>query len=752
MTPTRKQVAKLVVPFALLLLSCVMSESGPISTASPDESAKTFHEMPWAPLSSPDPELSFLRRVLDVDPEKRLTALQDVYDDKKLSQRIRGLAAFASGREALKRRQTKKAVESFGASEIMYTELSGYALYSIARELESSDSTSALKALTLLEASYPNFQLIDEARILFARLLDARGDKIKAVLVLKPAVGSKDEVVRGRALEEIAKLLSALGRNEEAVRYLEMLYYELPGHDRASNARRWLVRIRKKLPEVSDTYLYGLAFNRAQQFVKDKRYHDAYKEFASILKRFPNIADTDLVRLRMAISQYHRRQLTASIANFKRVDRKELVPEALFYRAEVARRLQHRATFFERVSDLEKWYPDNVWTERALWSLGQYYETKNKFDLALQQYEKQLQRFPMGAHATEANWRIAWRAFRTGRFEDAGFGFEIASRDSLGVSGLGRCLYWAGRSYQKAGRLKRAEEFFHQVVLGFQNSYYGRKAIKRLGEIQSQDDSEVRLGLASEGIVLTDVLQVERKKRQRRIAELFVLGYSEQAALEAETAVTGYPDDIPFHLMAAWIRFNEGRNLETVVAVRDAFPFLHAATGDLVPKPIWKLFYPLVFRDQLENHATDRGLDPYLVAALIRQESVFNPFARSRAGARGLMQVMPATGRQMAREERRRYTSRDLFDPNINIRYGTLYLNNVLKQFKGRIDYALAAYNAGPTRVKRWTNMDMSIDPEIFIEEIPFDETRNYVKLVLRNEMLYRRLYGGVKLPDAAAQ
>ena len=116
------------------------------------------------------------------------------------------------------------------------------------------------------------------------------------------------------------------------------------------------------------------------------------------------------------------------------------------------------------------------------------------------------------------------------------------------------------------------------------------------------------------------------------------------------------------------------------------------------------------------------------------------------------MQVMPATGRQMAREERRRYTSRDLFDPNINIRYGTLYLNNVLKQFKGRIDYALAAYNAGPTRVKRWTNMDMSIDPEIFIEEIPFDETRNYVKLVLRNEMLYRRLYGGVKLSDAAAQ
>jgi len=137
-----------------------------------------------------------------------------------------------------------------------------------------------------------------------------------------------------------------------------------------------------------------------------------------------------------------------------------------------------------------------------------------------------------------------------------------------------------------------------------------------------------------------------------------------------------------------------------------------------------------------------RGLDPYLVAALIRQESTFNPRVRSRAGARGLMQIIPATGRELARQERRTYKTRDLYNPEINILYGTRYLKTLLARFNGRVDYALASYNAGPHRVKRWTGMDMSIDPEVFIEDIPFDETRAYVKLVLRNEMLYRRLYG----------
>ena len=105
------------------------------------------------------------------------------------------------------------------------------------------------------------------------------------------------------------------------------------------------------------------------------------------------------------------------------------------------------------------------------------------------------------------------------------------------------------------------------------------------------------------------------------------------------------------------------------------------------------------------------------------------------------MQIMPRTGRTLARQHRQPFKTRDLYDPEVNIRYGTHYLKEVLDRFGGRLDYALASYNAGPHRVKAWTGMDLTLDSEEFIEEIPFTETRNYVKLVLRNEMLYRHLY-----------
>ena len=158
------------------------------------------------------------------------------------------------------------------------------------------------------------------------------------------------------------------------------------------------------------------------------------------------------------------------------------------------------------------------------------------------------------------------------------------------------------------------------------------------------------------------------------------------------------------------------------------------------------MLYPLRYQDRVRSQSARRRLDPYLVAGLIRQESAFVARTQSHVGARGLMQIMPATGRSLARLEGIRYSVSRLYDPAVNIRFGTRYLRQLLDRFGTRPDYALAGYNAGPHRVRAWTGMDLSIPAEIFIEEIPFPETRNYVKLVLRNEMLYRRFY-----PELAA-
>ena len=139
------------------------------------------------------------------------------------------------------------------------------------------------------------------------------------------------------------------------------------------------------------------------------------------------------------------------------------------------------------------------------------------------------------------------------------------------------------------------------------------------------------------------------------------------------------------------------------------------------------------------------------MAALIRQESSFDPGAVSRAGARGLMQIMPATGRALARTLRLRYRRSSLHDPGTSLRLGTLYLRQMLNRFDGRVEQALAAYNAGPRRVRAWRKARPGLSAEEFIESIPFTETRNYVKIILAAREQYRWIHSLAPAPATAA-
>ena len=733
-----------------LLGLLVAASKPPVATEEATPTVSTG--VPWEPLSRLSPELLHVSTLLSSGakqkPQQRVQ-LEALNKDTTRPAITRGLAAFALGISYSGQRNSAKAIESFRAPEIEATELGGYALHYLARDLESRDPGAALDALGQLESRFPEFAQIDAARLRYARLLNSKGERDEAVRILKRAARSNDEKLRGDALDEVSKVLVQLGRYQEAVEALETLYYELPRHARASNGGVRLTRVRKKLPEPPPAHLYELQFKRAELLMEKGRYGDAYNNFASILKRYAKVADTNLVRLRMATCQYRRRQLTASLVNFKKVQKEELVPESLFYQSEVARR-KRRKDYPTRVAELVNRFPKSRWTEAGLFSLADYHASNDEPDAAYGYYRHIVAHFPRGEHYVESRWKVLFELFRSGRYEEAAFGFEETAREQPGADELPRFLYWAGRAYQEAGRFDRAEPLFRQVLLGYQNTYYGRRALEHLSQLKGQRASLAAIEAAREGIDLGDALAVQRGDIQRRIAQLLAVGLVESALGEAKTAVQGKRDDAAFLAMAAWIHSDQKRNLQAIITIREAFPFYVSATGDLLPRPIWELFYPLPYWEPVERLSVQRGLNPYLVAALIRQESTFNPRVRSRAGARGLMQIMPATGRNLARQERRKYNLAELYNPESNILYGTRYLKEVLERFNGRVDYALAGYNAGPHRVKGWTGMDMTIDPEVFIEDIPFDETRGYVKLVLRNEMLYRRLYAVAEVKAAA--
>jgi soluble lytic murein transglycosylase len=175
--------------------------------------------------------------------------------------------------------------------------------------------------------------------------------------------------------------------------------------------------------------------------------------------------------------------------------------------------------------------------------------------------------------------------------------------------------------------------------------------------------------------------------------------------------------------------------------LKHALPFYTSAPIDTIPLSYWKILFPQQYWTAIEQYAGKNGLDPYMVASLIRQESEFNPGAISGANAWGLMQLLPSVGKSMAKEEGiHHFNEVELLNPETNIRLGTRYLKQTLDHFDGQPAYAFAAYNAGDSRVTDWQSIGKYHGMDEFVESIPFTETRDYVQAILRNESIYRAL------------
>jgi soluble lytic murein transglycosylase len=184
-----------------------------------------------------------------------------------------------------------------------------------------------------------------------------------------------------------------------------------------------------------------------------------------------------------------------------------------------------------------------------------------------------------------------------------------------------------------------------------------------------------------------------------------------------------------------------GETAHAMRLMKRAVPFYTSAPIDSMPISYWRILFPQTYWQEIKESAAENGLDPYMVAALIRQETEFNPNAVSPKNAYGLMQLLPSVGKEMAKQEGiHHFETNELVDPATNIRLGTRYLKETLDKFGNKPQYAFAAYNAGDNRVLDWQAIGHYRDMDEFVESIPFTETREYVQAIIRNEEIYREL------------
>jgi soluble lytic murein transglycosylase len=295
-----------------------------------------------------------------------------------------------------------------------------------------------------------------------------------------------------------------------------------------------------------------------------------------------------------------------------------------------------------------------------------------------------------------------------------------------------QAAYWAGRAHLAQGDAAGARERFRQAREADPVSYYAVLAAKRLDEAYwpVKLDEAPPLDAALKGRVEASLAAADL---------LSDAGLYRDASAEADRLVRRAGDDRATLYALAEALAVRGFTVHGVRMGRAM-----EAKGEKQNVRLLRILYPYNYREMLAGEARERGLDPFLVAALTRQESVFQPRALSGAGARGLMQVMPATGAGLAGSAGvEGWTPELLFNPEINAHLGIRLLSAQMRRYGGRLPYVFSAYNAGEGRVTRWSRFPEARDMEVFTERIPFDETREYVKVLTRNIALYRGLYGG---------
>jgi soluble lytic murein transglycosylase len=354
-------------------------------------------------------------------------------------------------------------------------------------------------------------------------------------------------------------------------------------------------------------------------------------------------------------------------------------------------------------------------------------EDLNREADAITAYRAVAAQFPNREAAAASLWRLGWMAWVKRDVTSAQKSWTRLAE--LGSAGAYRmpALYWTGRAREQVGTAS-ATDLYNQILAEAPRSYYGMLAAGRLGRTREGGVSG-QIALPQEPReALTDDSSLARVVLLRRINLI------EEAASELEEAVQGAVSD-PVRLYGMASVYIEAERYHMALRImRRHFQTL-AATGDpSLPRAFWEMFYPYAWRDEMRDAAQRRGIDPYLVAAVVREESSYYPKATSPVGARGLMQLMPTTARLMS-------PGGDLEDPGFNIELGTRFLAGLMREFNDP-RLALAAYNAGPTRVRQWLSSRRSDDIEAFVEQIPFDETRLYVKKVVLSWDEYRRIYG----------
>ncbi len=648
-------------------------------------------------------------------------------------------AYLALGHAYLLDKRYAEAVASFRLARQDGAALADFADFLAARADQAAGDNAAAEALLHGFAQrYPDSIFVDQAPELEASSLLALKDVAGARQVLVAAEQTDAAVRPGYQLIE-AEVAAALGQTDEAVRIYKQL---LLNHPLGPEAGVALASLNDLGAILTTTELRSLG----DAYYNAGRYEEASEQYRALLRQTSIAAKsraTFAVDAAACDLKLHR--LTMSEAQSLADTPDENGARRDYLLIELARDRDDLDAQKTIVAEMETRFPGSPWLAKALFDSGNIYLLRREYPTAIAYYSTLAKLFPQSRHAAAAHWRAAWLTYRIGNYAEAARLCDEQIRLYPSADESVAALYWRGRLYETFDHQPaQAAAHYRAIVRADQHYFYAQMARQRLtamGGLLSGALPELQPQLYRFQPPPAPALMQSFPADSPHLAKARLLanaGLNEYIAQE----IAADPDSASWSALAeAQIYASYGETFRALRAVKRALPSAASSSIQSIPLAYWRILFPEPYWQTILAESAKNGLDPYLVLSLIRQESEFNPSAVSAANAYGLMQMLPSVGRSMAREEgMHHFHTYQLLDPETNIRLGTRYLRRQLDQFGGGTEYALAAYNAGDSRVAEWKADGPYSGMDEFVESIPFHETRGYVESILRNIEIYREI------------
>jgi len=646
-------------------------------------------------------------------------------------------AYLALGHAYLLDKRYAEAVDSFHQARQFGDVLADYADFLDAQASHDGGNDAAAEALLHgFAVRYPDSIFNAQAPELEANTLLAINNAAAAQLVLTQASSLVDADRPGFQLA-LGEVAYTQGRRDDAESIFKRLLLAHPLSQEAqfAHARLTSMGAEGTLTTVELRSLGDAYYNAGH-------YEEAAEQYRALAQKSGlDEATRNGFAVAEAACDLKLKRLTVAQVDALDDTRDENGARRLYLLMELARNRNDLETQQQIVTEMEATFPHSQWLADALFSSGNMYMLRREYPAAVEYYSYLATHFPENSNAAAAHWRAAWLSYRQGLYADAAQMFDDQIRLYPTSKEISSAIYWRGRLYESQEHSPaNAAANYRTLIRAYQHFFYAEMARQRLAVLgNAQPLAQPQLDrLQAVPVPHLDESFPADSPHLAKARLLANAGLNDYIAQE----IAADPDSASWSALAeAQIYASYGETYRAMRALKRALPYAATASIKSIPLVYWRILFPKAWWETIKTESARNNLDPYFVLSLIRQESEFNPSVVSYANAWGLMQLLPSNGKKMASEEgMTHFQTFQLLDPETNIRLGTRYLRQMLDQVGGVPEYAMAAYNAGESRVQDWETAGPYSGMDEFVESIPFTQTRDYVEGILRNEEIYKAI------------